>query len=244
MRLGAEFGDDVVDIFCKKRWFAINAGINTLPSLDNLKRWGKRVSDRCPFCNNTQTLAYILSNCGTSLDQGRYTWRHNSVLCSFIDLIRPRLLDGFTLYSDMPGYMAPHWGTIPPHILVTSLRPDVFIFNESMHTAIIFELTCPWDRNIERSHTFKEEKYAPLSADLSVAYKVFTFSVEISARGQVTVQNKARLKALSFRCCRDAKLATNLMVKNGSKAALLTSFSLFAARKEPSWIDPPPLITR
>ena len=29
--------------------FAINAGINTLPSLDNLKRWSKRVSDRCPF---------------------------------------------------------------------------------------------------------------------------------------------------------------------------------------------------
>ena len=83
------------------------------------------------------------------------------------NLIRPRLLDGFTLYSDMPGYMAPHGGTIPPHILVTSLRPDVFIFNESTRTAIIFELTCPWDRNIERSHTFKEEKYAPLSADLS-----------------------------------------------------------------------------
>ena len=29
--------------------FAINAGLNTLPSLDNLKRWGKRVSDRCPL---------------------------------------------------------------------------------------------------------------------------------------------------------------------------------------------------
>ena len=35
--------------------FAINAGLNTLPSLDNLKRWGKRVNDRCPFCGNIQT---------------------------------------------------------------------------------------------------------------------------------------------------------------------------------------------
>ena len=224
--------------------FAINAGINTLPSFDNLKRWGKRTSDRCPFCGNIQTLAHILSNCSVCLDQGRYTWRHNSVLSSLIAVVRPRLLEGFTLYSDMPGYQAPHGGTIPPHILVTSLRPDLFIVNEITRTAIIFELTCPWDRNIDRSHSYKEEKYAPLSADLSVAYKVFTFSVEISARGQVTVQNKARLKALAFRCCRDAKLATNLMVKNGSKAALLTSFSLFAARKEPSWIEPPPLVTR
>ena len=144
----------------------------------------------------------------------------------------------------MPGYMAPHGGTVPPHILVTSLRPDVFIFNESTRTAIIFELTCPWDRNIERSHNFKEEKYAPLSADLSNTFKVFTFSVEISARGQVTAQNRARLKALAYRCCRDAKMITNSLIKNGSKAALLTSFSIFAARNEPSWIDPPPLIAR
>ena len=50
--------------------FAINAGINTLPSLDNLKRWGKRVSDRCSFCGNTETLAHILSNCNTALTQG------------------------------------------------------------------------------------------------------------------------------------------------------------------------------
>ena len=101
-----------------------------------------------------------------------------------------------------------------------------------------------WDKNIERSHNFKEEKYAPLSADLANMFTVYTFSVEISARGQVTAQNRARLKALAYRCCRDAKLATNMLIKNGSKAALLTSFSIFAARKEPSWIDPPPLIAR
>ena len=124
------------------------------------------------------------------------------------------------------------------------MRPDVFILNESTRTAIIFELTCPWDKNIDRSHSFKEEKYAPLSADLSNTFKVFTFSVEISARGQVTAQNRARLKALAYRCCRDARTATNLLIKNGSKAALLTSFSIFAAHKEPAWIDPPLLIAR
>ena len=36
--------------------FAMNAGLNTLPTFDNLKRWGKRVNDRCPFCGNIQTL--------------------------------------------------------------------------------------------------------------------------------------------------------------------------------------------
>ena len=108
----------------------------------------------------------------------------------------------------------------------------------------IFELPCPWDKNIERSHAFKEEKYAPLSADLSNTFKVFTFSVEVSARGRVTANNCARLKALAYRCCRGAKIVTNSLITNGSKATLLTSFSIFSARNEPSWIDPPPLIAR
>ena len=116
--------------------FAINAGINTLPTFDNLKRWGKRDNDRCPFCGNCQTLLHVLSNCNVSLDQGRYTWRHDSVLRTIINLISPRLKTGFTLYSDMPGLQAPHGGTIPPHVLTTSLRPDIFLFNDSSRECI------------------------------------------------------------------------------------------------------------
>ena len=41
--------------------FAMNAGLNTLPTLDNHKRWDKRVNDRCPFCGNIQTLLHVLS---------------------------------------------------------------------------------------------------------------------------------------------------------------------------------------
>ena len=180
--------------------FAINAGINTLPTLDNLKRWGKRVNDRCPFCGNTQTLLHVLSGCSVSLDQGRYTWRHNSVLLSIIEFIRPVLADGFVLFSDMPGYQAPHGGVIPPDILVTTLKPDLFLVNASLSVIIFFELTCPWDDNILRSHEFKDRKYAPLIADLSRHFKVHNYSVEISVRGQVSKQNRARLKSFLFNC--------------------------------------------
>ena len=222
--------------------FAINAGINTLPTHDNLKRWGKRVNDRCPFCGNIQTLLHVLSNCNTALDQGRYTWRHNSVLMSIINVIRPKLNSDMTLYSDMDGFQAPHGGTIPPHILVTNLKPDVFIVNEVSREVVIFELTCPWDTNVERSHVFKEEKYASLVTDLSRNFSVFQFSVEISVRGQITAANKARLKSFSFRCCRDAKMVTKSLLKVTSKAALLSSFSIFSARKEPAWTNPAPLV--
>ena len=40
--------------------FALNSVTNTLPSLDNLKRWGKRVVSKCPLCQNTGTLEHIL----------------------------------------------------------------------------------------------------------------------------------------------------------------------------------------
>ena len=223
--------------------FAINAGVNTLPSFDNLKRWGKRTSDRCPFCGNIQTLAHILSNCTVALDQGRFTWRHNSVLMSIIDVIRPKL-GRFKLFSDMPGFQAPHGGTIPPHILVTNLRPDLFLFDETSRIAVVFELTCPWDSNIDRNHSYKEDKYSPLVADLSRNFKTYQFSVEVSARGQVTKANRARLKSFAYKCCDSPKDVTRLLVKNCSKASLLCSYSLFSARKEPSWASPNPLIAR
>ena len=97
------------------------------------------------------------------------------------------------LFSDLPGFLAPGGGSVPPNVLTTNLRPDIFLVNEASHEVVIFELTCPWDSNISRSHTFKEEKYAPLVADLSRRFKTYLFSVEVSVRGQVTSDNKIRL---------------------------------------------------
>ena len=81
---------------------------------------------------------------------------------SLINIIRPKSHDGFVLFSDMDGFQAPHGGTIPPNVLVTNLKPDLFIFNEDARLAILFELTCPWDANIEKSHDYKEKKYSSL----------------------------------------------------------------------------------
>ena len=75
--------------------FAINAGLNTLPSGDNLKRWGERTSDLCNVCilNKKQTLSHVLSYCSVALEQGRYTWRHNSVLRSIHNFISGGLVN-------------------------------------------------------------------------------------------------------------------------------------------------------
>ena len=193
------------------------------------------MNDRCPFCGNIQTLLHVLSNCSIALDQGRYTWRHDSVLGSIIDIIHPFLDPGFRMFSDMPGYQAPHGGTVPPHVLVTNLRPDIFLVNEAAKKVVIFELTCPWDSNVSRSHAFKEGKYAPLVADLSRRFSVCQFSVEVIVRGQVSRDNKSRLKAFVFKSCINPGKLARRVVKCGS-------YSIFSARKEPTWTAPPPLI--
>ena len=222
----------------------MNAGLNTLPTFDNLKRWGKRVCDRCPFCGNIQTLAHVLSNCSVALDQGRLTWRHNSVLSSMVECVRPLLIEGFSLFADLEGLSAPHGGVIPPHIHMTNLRPDLFLVNESERVVVMMELTCPWDANVRRSHDFKQEKYAPLVADLSQRFNVFYFPIEVSVRGQITKENRARLKAFLFRCCQEPRKTHSSIMRVCSKAALLSSFSIYCARKEPSWTSPALLTVR
>ena len=185
-----------------------------------------------------------MSNCNIALEQGRFTWRHDSVLMTIINIIRPHLTASKQLFSDLPGFQAPHGGTIPPHVIVTVLRPDLFILDEVKREVVVFELTCPWDTNIDRSHSHKEEKYAPLVADLSRDFRVFHFSFEVSARGQITKSNRARLKEFVFRCCSDPKGIAGQLHTKISKAALLASYSLFTARREPSWASPNPLIVR
>ena len=200
--------------------------------------------NRCPFCGNIQTLAHVLSNCSVALDQGRLTWRHNSVLSSIIACIRPILLEGFALYADLEGFLAPHGGVISPHLLVTNLRPDLFLVNESTRVIVLLELTCPWDGNITRSHEFKREKYAPLVNDLSNDFSVFYFPIEVSVRGQVSKGNRARFKAFTYRCFKNPRRTLPIILRVCSRASLLSSFSIFCARKEPSWISPPLLTVR
>ena len=59
--------------------FVLNSTINTLPTKDNLKQWGKVTNDKC-FCRKKQTLNHVLSCCKKFLEEGRYTYRHDNIL--------------------------------------------------------------------------------------------------------------------------------------------------------------------
>ena len=218
--------------------FAVNSGLNTLPSADNLRRWGKRTSDICGICNQNskQTLHHILSNCSMALDQGRYTWRHDSVLRTLFDSVKGQLRDGFALFSDLIGHDAGGGSTFPRDIISTTQRPDMVVLSREQRKVFILELTCPWDLNVDRSHQYKMDKYASLVNDLSSdGFSVDLFCVEVSVRGLITKANKARFKAFIHKITDLNRASGTKILISLSKAALVSSFAVFCARSERTW---------
>ena len=70
------YGDPKLSRFC------LGATFNTLASPANLKRWGVVESDECKLCGEEKcTVSHVLSGCrSVALMQGRYRYRHDSVL--------------------------------------------------------------------------------------------------------------------------------------------------------------------
>src|SRR3954464_12291734 len=61
--------------------FVLNAQINSLKTPDMMQLWGYIPSACCVLCGAEKcTLHHVLVNCKHALEQGRYTWRHDSVL--------------------------------------------------------------------------------------------------------------------------------------------------------------------
>ena len=53
---------------------------DTVGSPANLKRWGLAETNKCHLCDKNGTTRHILSACKVALSEGRYRYRHDSVL--------------------------------------------------------------------------------------------------------------------------------------------------------------------
>ena len=71
--------------------WVLNASTDCLTTPAVLTIWGLSNSDRCDICEKQGSLSHILSCCQTALKQGRYDWRHDSVLKTLEIPIRKRL---------------------------------------------------------------------------------------------------------------------------------------------------------
>ena len=109
--------------------------VNGLNTPDNLKRWGILKTDKCDQCGNFGNLEHTLDWCKSGLDQGHFTWRHNSILTL------ANVGGDWTIYADIPGFTL-NGGTIPPGVLLTSKRPDLVFLDRRKKSIDIFEITC------------------------------------------------------------------------------------------------------
>ena len=149
--------------------------LNGTLATNNLHKWSLSDSPSCSFCLNPETLQQVISSCNAYLADGRYTWRHNSVL---LFLARsPSSLQNCSLYADLPFFSSPS--------LITgdSLRPDLALISPD-NTLYLLELIAGFETDIEKNSTRKATKYKLLLRDLSYRYRSIHFeNLSMSALG-------------------------------------------------------------
>ena len=76
-----KFGDSMIG-------FALRVVYGTVITPSMKSKWDENEDGNCKLCvNNRGTIQHILSGCPVSLQQGRYTWRHNKVLKQIYDQV-------------------------------------------------------------------------------------------------------------------------------------------------------------
>ena len=220
--------------------FATRISTNSLPSPDNLKRWGKRKISTCPLCRNPHgTLAHLVNICPVALKQKRFTWRHDSVLQHLTKEVKKLATEDTQVYSDLPGHMI-NCTTIPADILVTSgegSKPDLVLINRRERRIALLELTCPLENNNRKAHDKKELKYTQLQIDLEEkGFQVQLVPFEVGSSGHITNHTRKSLEDVLKKYSIRMKPQ---VVQNLAKISLLCTMSIFHAYQTIEWVSPP-----
>ena len=220
--------------------FAARLSTNSLASPDNLKRWGKRKMGTCPLClSPNATLAHITNMCNVALNQGRFTWRHDSVLLHITTTVKSLATHGTEIFSDLPNFQV-NGTTIPADVLVSAgagSKPDIVILNREKRTIALLELTCSLPGSADKAHKRKVNTYTQLAIDLEEkGYQVFLVPFEVLSSGHITNMCKISIQ--------NTLKQFNIKVKNSlfvdlAKIALLCTMSVFYAYHEKEWVSPP-----
>ena len=213
------------------KWI-LNSSIDTLPTKTNLKQWGKLVNDKC-FCGQRQTLNHILSCCSPSLEQGRFTFRHDNVLYYISTCLDKKR---FKCFLDLDGQRTVAGGTIPSSLVVTVKKPDIVIVDQKCKSVNIFELTVPGETRLDTAHKLKTESYSHFVRDIT-SHTVTVTPFEVGAHtGHINNDNKKRLKTLHSFCTKDIKLKK--FKENISAISILSSYYIFNCRNQEMWSTP------
>ena len=172
-----------------------------------------------------------------ALNEGRLTWRHDSILSFLYTEIKSAVPEEVEMYSDLKGHMINN-SVIPQNILVTSglcSKPDLILISRKTMKIALCELMSPVERNLEKVYVYKLDKYWKLKEK---DWKVQLMPLEVSSRGHILKHTQkhisATLKDLNIRIKHQSHLFRNL-----SKISLLCTFSIFHPYQTKEWVNPP-----
>ena len=136
--------------------FSIRYLDNILANHVNLYKWKLSLSSDCSFCLCPESILHVVSGCKSYLEEGRYTWRHNSALHFVASTLQS--LRNSSLYVDLPGFLSP--------CIVTGdqLRPYM-LFSIGKTTLYVIEVTVGFETNLNSNAETKHEKYYELNRD-------------------------------------------------------------------------------
>ena len=210
--------------------FSIRYLNNTLANRVNLYKWKLSYFSDCSFCLCPESLVHVVSGCKLYLEEGRYTWWHNSALhfvSSTLQSVRTS-----SLYVDLPGFLSP--------CIITGdqLRPDM-LRSIGKTMLYVIELTVGFETNLNSNAERKHENYYQLTRDLSSDFhSVKCISLSLSALGifSKSCEPLDMCKELEF-----GQQHTDFIVRKLSKIIIRSTYYIFYMRNKP-WTNPGLLI--
>ena len=208
--------------------FVVNAAGNTLPTDDNLARW-QRPKVPCGLCGSADTIVHTLAGCKIALEQGRYTWRHDSILLklytSFAQAVGFNNWIGLWANPKKPPY------PLPPCFPPTPQQPDIIFYKPDTRQVCLIELTAGCEENREQGYEYKQNRYAELCAFAEMkGWTVLQYSIHVGARGVLCKRLSELMAFAKIKGTAAKNLRTELR-----QTAIACSYCIWIHRKQMNW---------
>ena len=152
--------------------FVRKAIILQLANNTNLFRWKRLLLNASGLCNtNKQTQLHVLNNGPEAVHNGRYTWRHETILFTISHYLTALENIGFELFADLADFKNPEF-------LFNGSRPDIVVKNGNKLTVI--ELSCSYETNFVKTRNYKIEHSKLQDLCTNKNFRVTKLYVEVS----------------------------------------------------------------
>jgi len=199
---------------------------NTHATRKSLSKSAISQSSACSFCLKAETLQHVVSSCTTYLEEGRCTWRHNSVLLYLAKTLTS--LSKCSLYADLPSFLSPRI------ITGDSLRPDLVLVTDT--SLYILELTVGFESNLQIKSDRKKAKYHSLISDLTRTFSNINFiNLSMSTLGLLGMSSESLL--LFSEDLKFDKPSSKCIIKRIVNISIRCSYYIFCLKNKP-WTNP------